>query len=526
MKKTDKICTAEAAVALIKDGDTVATGGFVGAGFAEEIAIALEERFLKTGSPRNLTTINAAGQGDSKTKGLNHLGHEGLMRRVIAGHIGLAPKLQELIRENKVLGYNFPQGVVAHLFRDIASHKPGPITTVGLGTFVDPRVEGGKLNDLTKKTGENLIEVITVGGKEYLWYKSMPVNVAILRGTTADLDGNITMEKEALTIDILPLAMAAKNSNGVVIVQVERIADRKTLNARQVKLPGILVDCIVVAKPENHWQTFGTFYNPAYSAEVRVPSHRIKPLEMSERKIIARRAAMELRPNSVVNLGIGMPEGVAMVANEEKIIDYLTLTTEPGAIGGVPGGGLDFGVSSNLDAVVLQAEQFDFYDGGGIDTCFLGAAEVDMEGNVNVSKFGARFVGPGGFINISQNSKEVVFVATFTAGGLKVAVQNEKLVIVEEGKEKKFTKKVQQMTFGGRYAAKIKLPVLYVTERCVFALREEGVELVEVAPGIDIEKQILSLMDFKPIIKRPASMDKRIFRLEPMGLEKDILNHA
>jgi len=526
MKRKNKICTAEQAVELIKDGDNIATGGFVGAGFAEELAIALEQRFLKTGSPKNLTTINAAGQGDGKTKGLNHLGHEGLVRRVIAGHIGLAPQLQQLIRENKVLGYNWPQGVVSHLYRDIAAHRPGPITTVGLGTFVDPRIEGGKLNDLTKKTGEDLIEVIMVGGKEYLWYKTMPMNVAILRGTTADLDGNVTMEKEALTIDILPLAMAAKNSNGLVIVQVERIAERKTLSARQVKLPGILVDCIVVSKPENHWQTFGTMYNPAFSSEVTVPMHAIKPLEMNERKIIARRGAMELKPYSVVNLGIGMPEGVSIVANEEKIIEYLTLTTEPGTIGGVPAGGLDFGTASNVDAVVLQAEQFDYYDGGGLDTTFLGAAEIDMEGSVNVSKFGPRFVGPGGFINISQNSKEVIFVGTFTAGGLKVAVQNEKLVIMEEGKEKKFVKKVQQMTFGGKYAAKIKLPVLYVTERCVFKLREEGVELIEVAPGIDIDKQILALMDFKPIIKSPKIMDKRIFRPEPMGLDNDIMNHA
>jgi propionate CoA-transferase len=526
MKKGNKICTAEAAVALIKDNDTIATGGFIGSGFAEEIAIALEERFLKTGSPRDLTTINAAGQGDSKTKGLNHFGHEGLLRRVIAGHIGLAPKLQELIRENKVLAYNFPQGVVSHLFRDVAAHKPGPITTVGLGTFVDPRIEGGKLNDLTKKTGDDLIQVLTLENREYLWYKSLPVNVAILRGTTADVDGNITMEKEALFLEVLAIATAARNSNGIVIVQVERIAERKTLNPREVKIPGMLVDCIVVSKPENHWQTFGTCYNPAYCAETRVPMQAIKPMEMSERKIIARRAAMELRPNTVVNLGIGMPEGVSMVANEENIIDYLTLTTEPGVVGGVPSGGLDFGCASNIEALIQQPEQFDFYDGGGLDTSFLGAAEIDCEGNVNVSKFGTRFVGPGGFINISQNSKKVIFVATFTAGGLKVAIEDGKLRILEEGKEKKFTKKVQQMTFGGRYAAKIKAPVLYVTERCVFALCDEGIELIEVAPGIDIEKQILAFMDFKPVIKNPGIMDKRLFSREPMGLDTDILNHT
>jgi len=522
--KKGKILTPEEAVRIIRDGDTVATEGFVGAGFAEEIAIQLEEHFLKTGSPRNLTLVYAAGQGDGKSKGLNHLAHEGLVRRVIGGHIGLAPKLQELIRANKILAYNFPQGVVTHLFRDIAARKPGTVTPVGLGTFIDPRVDGGKLNELTKTEGEDLIEVINLGGRECLFYKALPINVAIIRGTTADTDGNVTMEKEALTLEALSMAMAAKNSNGFVIVQVERIADRGTLNARQVKIPGILVDCVVVSRSENHWQTFAEPYNPSFSCEIRMPMQSIASMEMSPRKIIARRAAFELKPNSVVNLGIGMPEGVAQVANEEKIIEYLTLTAEPGVIGGVPNGGLNFGTGTNIDCLIDQPYQFDFYDGGGLDMAFLGSAEVDKEGNVNVSKFGPRFVGPGGFINISQNSKTVVFVGTFTAGGLKVAIEDGKVRIDQEGKEIKFIEQVQQKTFSGKYAGMRKQPVVYVTERCVFSLTAAGLALTEVAPGIDLEKNILALMGFKPIMNRPPRlMDPRIFRPEPMGLKEDLL---
>ena len=523
--KKGKIISAEEAVVLIRDGDTIATEGFVGTGFPEEIVIQLKEHFLRTGGPRNLTLIYAAAQGDGKTKGLNHLGIEGLIGTVIGGHIGLEPEIQKLIRANTIFAYNFPQGVLSHLFRDIAGHKPGHLTYVGLGTFVDPRIDGGKLNELTKTKGEDLIRLIDIDGKECLVYKTMPIDVAILRGTTADADGNITMEKEALTLEALSMAMAARNSGGIVMVQVERIADRGTLNAREVKIPGILVDCVVVAKPENHWQTFVEPYDPAFSCEIRMPMQSIPPMEMGPRKVIARRAAFELMPNSVVNLGLGMPEGVAQVANEERIIEYLTLNTEAGVIGGLPNSGTNFGTGINMVALVDQPYQFDFYDGGGLDMAFLGAAEVDGEGNVNVSKFGPRFVGPGGFINISQNSKKIIFVGTFTAGGLKVAVEDGKVRIEQEGKERKFINQVEQKTFSGRYAAMNKRPVLYVTERCVFRLQEEGVELIEVAPGIDMERDVLALMDFKPIIKKdPQLMDRRIFQPQPMGLDNDLLS--
>jgi propionate CoA-transferase len=320
------------------------------------------------------------------------------------------------------------------------------------------------------------------------------------------------------------MAMAAKNSNGFVIVQVERTAERGTLNARQVKIPGILVDCVVVAKPEYHWQTFAEQYNPSYSSELKVAMRDLPQMGMNPRKIIARRAAFELRPNSVVNLGIGMPEGVAQIANEERVIEFLTLTAEPGVIGGMPNGGLNFGTGTNIDALIDQPYQFDFYDGGGLDIAFLGAAQVDGEGNVNVSKFGPRFVGPGGFINISQNSKKVIFMGTFTAGGLKVSISGDGIRIDQEGKDLKFVDQVEQKTFSGKYSAMRRQPVLYITERCVFSLSEEGVKLVEIAPGIDLEEDILAMMGFTPIINRPPRpMDARIFNPGPMGLRDDLL---
>ncbi|MGQ0709115.1 MAG: acyl CoA:acetate/3-ketoacid CoA transferase [Rhodoferax sp.] len=528
-----KVVSMDEAVRLIHNGDTVATGGFVGIGFAEGLALALEKSFLAhecetgAGAPRDLTLVYAAGQGDGKARGLNHFGHPGMVRRVVGGHWGLVPALQKLAVGNQIEAYNLPQGVIAHLFRDIAAGKPGTLTHVGLDTFVDPLHGGGKMN---ARTTEDLVRRLEIDGKPYLFYKAFPISVGIIRATTADPDGNLSMEREALTLEALAIAMAARNSGGIVIAQVERVAERGSLHPRSVKVPGVLVDAVVVAQePAQHMQTFSEPYNPAYSGEIRVPIDAIAPMRLGDRKLIARRAALALKAHSVVNLGIGMPEGVAAVAAEERIIDLVTLTAEPGVIGGIPASGLSFGAAVNTQAVIDQPSQFDFYDGGGLDLAVLGLAQADAQGNLNVSKFGERLAGAGGFINISQNAKTLVFAGTFTAEGLELAVQEGRLRILREGRTRKFVQAVEHRTFSGREALRRGQQVWYVTERCVLRLvagtdGEGALELVELAPGLDLQRDVLAHMDFMPRISPTLrTMDAALFQEGPMGLRERLL---
>ncbi|MEK5238956.1 acyl CoA:acetate/3-ketoacid CoA transferase [Paenibacillus sp. FSL L8-0470] len=515
-----KVISAAKAAELIKDGDTVAASGFGLSCWAEEMGIAIEDRFVQTGLPKNLTVMHASAVGNRRDKGMSHLGHEGLIKRWIGGIAIASPGMAKLIEEDKCEAYNLPQGVITQLYREIAAKRPGVITKVGMETFVDPRVEGGKMSPSTK---EDIVKVIELEGEEWLFYKSFPINIGLIRGTVADENGNLTLEKEGLHMEVLPIAQAVRNSGGIVIAQVETVAKCGTLNPKDVKVPGILVDYIVVSKPENHYQTENTHYNPAFSGHVKVPTESIESLLLDERKIISRRTAVELQPNTILNLGVGIPVNVANIAAEEGVSDQLILTTEAGSIGGVPAGLKDFGHAYNSEAIVDHDSQFDFYDGGGIDLSVLGLAQTDEFGNVNVSKFGTRVTGCGGFINISQAAKKLVFAGTFTAGGLEIKAEDGKLQILQEGKVKKFIKKVQQITFSGSYAAKVGQPVVYVTERAVFELQNGKVTLTEIAPGVDLQTHILDQMEFEPAISpNLKEMDQAMFQ-ENWGKLKSII---
>jgi propionate CoA-transferase len=507
-----KLCSADSAVALIEDGQTVASGGFVGAAHPEALTAALERRFLQTGRPRNLTVVYGAGQGDGKTRGANHFAHEGLVRRVIGGHWGLAPRLGKLAVEGLIEAYNFPQGVICQLFRDIAAGRPGCITHIGLDTFVDPILRGGRLN---ARTPAGLVERVELGGRTWLWYKSFPIHVGLIRATAADPLGNLVMDREAIFGEVLPIAQAARNYGGVVIAQVSGLLDEPA-HPHLVKVPGILVDRIILAEPYEHEQTFAEQFNPAFCAAqpVGMPvGSDLQPLPMDERRIIAARACDEIPQRAIVNLGIGMPEGIARIAAERGWLDRFMLTVESGPIGGIPAGGLSFGASMYPHAVVDQPAQFDFYDGGGLDFAALGAGQIDARGNVNVSKVGAKLAGVGGFVNITQSAKRLVFCSAFTAGGLQVKVEDGKLRIVSEGSIRKFVNELEQRSFSADRARKGGRSVLYVTERAVFRLTGEGIELIEMAPGIDVQRQVLDLMDFRPTVRQVELMPAHLFAL-------------
>lgn len=515
----NKLMTAEQAANLVKGGDVVAINGFVTFGFAEEVAVALKERFLSTGTPRDITIMCAAGPGDKNPdgKGMSHFGYEGFVKRIIVGHVGLAPRLANLVGENKVEGYNLPQGVICDLYRAIAAKRPGVITKVGLRTFVDPRLDGARWNERAK---DALVKLIELDGEEYLFFKSFPINVGLIRATTADERGNLTMEKEAFYLETLSIAQAVKNSGGIVIAQVERLAKTGSLHPKHVKVPGILVDAVVIAKDKaNTSMSCAVEDNPGWTGDIKVPVASISPLPLDVRKVIARRAAMELAPNAVVNLGFGVPDAIGVILMEEGLFEQVTLTVEGGAIGGIPARGLALGAAVNAEAFIDQPYMFDFYDGGGLTHTFVGMAQVDEAGNVNVSKFGKTAMGAGGFINLTQNARKVVFCGTLTTGGLEVSIGDGKLNILKEGRHTKFLEKVEQITFSGDLARMGSRPIKYITERAVFELQKEGLVLTEIAPGVDLERDILGQMAFRPIVSNNLKeMDASIFRAEKMDL--------
>lgn len=505
-----KVIKADEAAAMIENGASVATGGFVGCTHPEELTAAVEKSFLEKGVPANLTLVYAAGQGDGKNRGLNHFGHEGMLKRVVGGHWNLAPAMGRLALENKIEAYNFPQGVISQLFREIAAGNPGRLTHVGLKTFVDPRNDGGKLN---AKTTEDLVELIELNGREWLLYKAFPINVGLLRGTSSDSFGNISFENEVISAEALAIAVAVKNCGGKVIVQVERMVDDYSRDPKSIQIPGLYVDAVVVSDPASHMQTYAEQFNPNYVRQGNIATLDLPKMEDGPRRYIAKRAFAEIASGAVVNLGIGLPEGIAQIAMEQGKIEDMTLTVESGPVGGIPASGLSFGASTFPQAVIDQPYMFDFYDGGGLDIAFLGMAESDRCGNVNVSKFSGRIAGIGGFMNITQNAEKVIFTGTFTAGGLEIAFNNGKLEIVNEGRFDKFVESVEHITFSGAYAREKKQMVMYMTERAVFRLVDSGLELIEIAPGIDLEKDILAHMAFKPTISDDLKiMSSEIFK--------------
>jgi propionate CoA-transferase len=518
-----RVVTADEAASLVESNDTIVIGGS-GGGHAvpEALIAAIERRFLKEGLPRGITSLHPVGLGDRSERGASRFAHPGLLKRIVCGTLVDSPKVEAMALADQVEAYTLPQGAISQLMREMAAGRPGLITHVGLHTFVDPRHGGGRQSP---RSTDDLVERVTVGGREWLFYKPFKIDVALLRGTTADEDGNVTMEQEAIFGEMMSMAQAARAQGGVVIVQVKRLAQRGTLPAKQVKIPGMLVDLVVV-DPEQR-QTYASDYNPTYAGELKVPLSQIAPMPFDPRKVIARRAAMELVPGAICNLGSGISTGIATVAAEEGVLDRIVLTNEQGLIGGAPASGNEVGASRNYWAMVDQPYQFDFYDGGGLDLAFLSFAEVDRDCNVNVSRFGDRIIGPGGFINISQGAKKMIFSGTFTAGGLKLAWPGGRLQVLQEGREAKFVEVVTQLSFSGRYSRQRGQEVIYVTERAVFRATDDGLMLTEIAPGADLDRDILAHMGFRPLVAPDlVTMDERLFRPEAMNLVQDLSARA
>ena len=512
------ILTADQAVALIRDEEVVCFGG-TGGGIAEptELIEALARRYRETGSPRNLVFYQTTGLGDRKDRGMSPLAQPGLVRRAIGAHWDQSPRLAEMAARNEIEAYNFPMGIMSQLYRAAAAGQPGILSKTGLGTFIDPRQQGGRLNQVTT---EELVELREIQGEEYLFYPSVFPDVALIRGTTADTEGYLSMEDEVAYIDNLAQAMAVHNNGGLVIAQVQRVVKNRSLHPKRIHVPGYLIDALVVVPDQP--QLYDAPVNRFMSGDYVVDEGQVTEMPLTERKVIARRALLEAKPGDIGNIGVGIADGIGVIAREEGVEQEFTLTVETGPVGGVSAQGIFFGASVNLHALLDMPAMFDFYDGGGLDVCFLSFAEVDAAGNINVHKFNGKIVGIGGFVNISQNTRKVVFCGTLKAKGLRVKIADQKVHIEQEGAIRKFVREVPEITFNGREAYRRGQEVLILTERAVFRQGEHGLILTEIAPGIDLQRDVLDQMDFCPEIAPDLKeMDPRLFCQGPMGIREE-----
>lgn len=513
-----KVITVAEAAQCIEDGDALAVSGFLLATTPSEILRAVGARYEREGAPKGMTLLQAAGTGNNGDEGIYEISRPGMIRRYITGHFANNRRLEAQAMAEEIEAYNFPQGVLSKMYRNLAAGKDGELTKVGLMTFCDPRYGGGKVN---ARTTEDLVECVTLGGEEYLYYKAQKIDVALIRGTTADEDGNISFEEESGIVDAREIAMATKACGGKVIVQVKYLADAASVARNEVLIPGIFVDYVVVAEtPERtHRQTVAAYYDPAIAGHRRVSVKKAAPYPLNARKAIARRAAMELSRGDVVNLGKGIPEVVGLVAEEEGIGDDIVLTLESGILGGIPLGGAHFGSAVNAMAALPMSQMFDFYNGGGLDCAFLGFAQVDGAANINVSHFGDRIAGCGGFIDISQSTQNIYFVGTLTAGGLVERVEGGKLIIEREGRAKKFLSSIDKITYSGEYGQKHGQNITFITDRCVMRPANGEMVITEIAPGVDPARDILAQMECAMRIAEDCiEMDPRIFRAGPMGI--------
>lgn len=523
MRKPNFISPAEAAE-MIRSNSTVATIGMTLVSASETILKAIEESFLKSGRPDGLTLVHSCGQSD-RDRGIQHFAHEGLITRIIGGHWGLQPRIMAMISDNKLLAYCIPQGQFAQLYRSMAGGEPGKITKVGLGTFVDPRVEGGKMNEITKNAPD-IVEIVTIDGEEYMRYKPIPLDYVIIRGTKVDELGNLSTDEECMVLEVLSAVLAAKRYGGKVIAQAKYKVKAGSIHPKEVTVPGVFIDAVVMCDhpEEDHKMTHSFYMDPAYCGNIKEPEEIFKPLPCNLRKVIGRRASMEIRKNNILNVGTGIPnDTVGSIIVEENISEDVTLTVESGMYGGIPMGGVDFGIAKNCYAMIRHDDQFDFYNGLGVDVTFMGAGEIDKDGNVNATQLGNRPTGAGGFVDITTNAKHVVFCSSFTAKGLEVEFGQNGVNIIKEGTLLKCVDHVQQISYNGNIARAKGQKMHFVTERCVFELRSDGLYLTEIAKGIELQRDILDLMGFEPKIASDLKeISVSLYREGPFGLKNMI----